>query len=43
MKGLDDLEIGDVKFLVLGSVEVFFRYKNALYVGGPGLSCEERR
>lgn len=39
MKGLDHLEIGDVEFLVLGSVEIFFCYKNTLYVGGPGLSC----
>jgi hypothetical protein len=38
LKGLDHLEIGDVKFLVLGSVEIFFCYKNTLYVGGSGLS-----
>jgi hypothetical protein len=43
LKGLDDLEIGDIKFLVLGSVEILFCYKNTLYVGGPGLSCEVRR
>ena len=40
MKGLDNLEIGDVEFLVLGSIEIFFCYKNTLYVDGSGLSCE---
>jgi hypothetical protein len=39
LKGLDHFEIGDVKFLVLGGVEIFFCYKNTLYVGGSGLSC----
>ena len=39
MKGLDHLKIGDVKFLMLGSIEIFFCYKNTLYAGGSGLSC----